>query len=156
MLMSSALLETSLCTRWMISISRPAYALLGAGQIYMLSNNQNVDALNGVNMQASSSVVTAGGNVRIAADNEGDIQLALVNAGLGSVSLVAEGSILDANGANLNVNATNLRAWADAVLNVDGTQDIATAGNGSDASEQPTCLTVLHLISMQLILRSPR
>jgi membrane-bound inhibitor of C-type lysozyme len=100
------------------------------GSVYVLATNGTIDASTGVEMQSGTSITTANGNVRIAADNEGDIRLGLIDVGTASVSLVAEGSILD-NNAGLNVRSSSLRIWADAVVLADGSQDIAAlVGNG--------------------------
>ena len=103
------------------------------GTVFVLATNATADAINGVLMQPTSTITTASGNVRIAADNEGDIRLGRIDAGTAFVSLVAEGSILN-NGNTLNVRSSNLRMWADAVVLADGTQDAAALrgdGNGS-------------------------
>ena len=101
------------------------------GTVFVLATNATADATSGVLMQPTSTITTSSGNVRIAADNEGDIRVGSVDAGSAFVSLVAEGSILN-NGNTLNVRSNNLRMWADAVVLADGTQDSgALQGDGS-------------------------
>jgi len=70
----------------------------GAGTVYLLATNATADAIRGIDMQSGTTVTTGGGNVRMVADNEGDILLGLINAGSGDVSLIAERSILNNNG----------------------------------------------------------
>ncbi|HUP81169.1 MAG TPA: hypothetical protein VM260_21645, partial [Pirellula sp.] len=60
-------------------------------------------------MADGTNVSTAGGNVRVIAQNNGNIQLGLIDVGAGNVSLIASRSILDANGTSLNIAANNLR-----------------------------------------------
>ncbi|MEZ6130494.1 MAG: Calx-beta domain-containing protein [Planctomycetaceae bacterium] len=102
-----------------------------AGTIWMLASNQFVDGISGIDMQLGTTVTTAGGNMRLAADNSGDVLLSSLNANGGNVSIVAEGSVLDANAGSTNVQATTLRIWADAIVNADGSHDTAAAGDGT-------------------------
>ena len=88
----------------------------GSGTVYVLSSNKNAGPASGINMQNGSSIITGGGNVRLVADNESDIRVSHIDAAAGNVSLAAEGSILDSNGAALNIAATALRMVADASL----------------------------------------
>ncbi len=81
----------------------------GAGTFYLLASNTTADAINGIDMASGTSVTTMGGNVRIAAQNGGDVRLGLVDAGNGSVSIRVSGSVLDSNGDSLNIAASNLR-----------------------------------------------
>ncbi len=104
------------------------------GSIYLMATNDTADATSGVDMQQGTLIGTSGGNVRILADNEGDILLSQINAGVGSVSLLAEGSILD-NEFGMNVRASALRLVADAALsnssNQLGSIGLADVLNGS-------------------------
>ncbi len=70
-----------------------------AGTIYLAATNATVDGLSGVSMQAGTAVVASTGNVRVVADNGGDILLSRITTN-GHVSLLAEGSILDNNAAS--------------------------------------------------------
>ncbi|MEQ1824489.1 MAG: hypothetical protein ABL921_01015 [Pirellula sp.] len=87
----------------------------GAGSIFASASNANTDATSGVRMESGTIISTAGGNVGVSADNEGDILLSRIDAGSGSVSLIAEGSILTHPGLPLvNIRAEQLRMVADA------------------------------------------
>jgi hypothetical protein len=178
----------------------------GTGTVYLFAGNNMNDAITGIDMASGTSITTGGGNVRFVADNEGDIRLGLINVSNGSVTLIAEGDILDNNGASvlsadaaagqnqlslvdasgfavgdvlvlrsnsvseshtitatagntvtlssnltnafaladqaqvtaLNFQANALRMWADAVVNTDGTQNTATAGNNVGIIGLPT------------------
>ena len=48
------------------------------GTILLLATNSAADAIRGVDMLAGTSVTAAAGDIRIAADNEGDIRLSQV------------------------------------------------------------------------------
>ena len=102
----------------------------GAGQVYVFASNATAGTNDGLVMQAGVSITTAGGNVRLAAGNESDVRLGLVDVARGSVSIVSEGSVIDANAASLNVAALALRVWADAVVNTDGSQNTVASGDG--------------------------
>ncbi len=88
----------------------------GTGTITVRATNATLDAIAGIDMRSDASIVTGGGNVRLLADNEGDVLLGLIDASNGSVSISAEGSILDNNGTALNVRVEVLRLVADASL----------------------------------------
>ena len=100
------------------------------GSVYVLATNDTADALRGVDMQQGTLVSSTGGNIRIVADNEGDIRLSQVDASTGHVSLVAEGSIVD-NEFGVNVRADSLRMVADA--GVSNASNQAGAIGGPDA-----------------------
>ncbi|MEZ6134697.1 MAG: hypothetical protein R3C53_07290 [Pirellulaceae bacterium] len=97
-----------------------------SGTIYLLASNGAGSG--GVTMSAGTLLQTNNNNIRVVADGEGNVTLGLVDAGTASVSILAEGSILS-NGAPTNVQADAVRLWADASVNLDGTQ-AAAAGNG--------------------------
>lgn len=101
----------------------------GTGTVNLYAGNVLRDTLLGVHMQASASIQTDNSDLRIAADNEGDIWLSSVDVGSGSVSLLAEGSIFDSNLTAQNVVADTLRMVGDAVINADGSQ-ASFSGNG--------------------------
>ena len=84
----------------------------GTGTVYLLADNATADLTSGVDMASGASVTTTGGNVRVLAQNNGDIRLARIDVASGNVSLIASRSILDANGASLNVSANQLRMVA--------------------------------------------
>ena len=111
----------------------------GVGSIYLRAINNQSDALTGIVMQNRTSTTTAGGNVRLVADNESDILLSIINAATGDVSLNAERSILDNNGDQINILADALRMLADATISSDGSVsaingDAAGAIGGSETS----------------------
>jgi hypothetical protein len=108
--------------------------LAASGTVYLIARNQTPqnqtsEVISGIDMQDGTFIQSQGGNIRLVADNEGDIRLSEVNADTGNVSLVAERSILDSNGTALNVRANNLRMVADAVVTPDGLHNLAAAGN---------------------------
>ncbi|MCR9295448.1 MAG: hypothetical protein NXI32_22245, partial [bacterium] len=78
----------------------------GGGDIYLFAANAAADALLGIDMQTGISVQSAGGDIRLAVDNEGDLLLTSLDAGSGDISLLAEGSILD------NTPSSSLAAFA--------------------------------------------
>ena len=115
----------------------------GGGTVYLLgSNGTQTDAIRGIAMQNGTAIISGGGNVRLVADNESDLRLGLINAGTGTgagaVSLIAERSILDNNGAELNVQANVLRMVADASMsntaNQAGIIGGSATGNGTPAA----------------------
>ncbi len=87
-----------------------ADVITGGGSVYLTATNDTVDAIRGVDMQGGTFIRTSGGNVRVLADNEGDILLSQIDAGAGDVSLLAEGSILD-NEFAVNVRAMRCGWW---------------------------------------------
>ncbi len=106
------------------------------GTVFLFAGNQTVDAVSGVVMQSGVAVTTSNGNIRVAADNEGDVRLGLLDAGTRSVSVAAEGSILN-NTLGLNIIAADLRLWADAAIQPSGSHDAAVlVGNASARSAQ--------------------
>ena len=68
-----------------------------------------VEAGNEIDMQ-SGSTTSGGGNIRVEAGD--NVDLGEINAGTGDASLVAGGSIVDNNGAALNIAADALAMWA--------------------------------------------
>jgi hypothetical protein len=122
-----------------------------SGTAYLFAANTVADAVSGVDMQAGSAVSTSGGNIRVVADNEGDIRLAALNAGPGDVSLLAERSILDNNGTATNVTANALRMWADAVVNPNGTQNTLIAGNNLGTIGQADTLNGTPAVNINAI-----
>jgi hypothetical protein len=88
----------------------------------------------GIRMSSSATITTAGGNVRLLSDNESDILLGSINAATGSVSLLAERSILDSNGALQNVQAHALRIVADAAVSNPANQAGIIGGSDTGAA----------------------
>ena len=85
-----------------------------AGTMFVSASDETSDENSGIVMQPGAAITSAGGNIRLEAAGEGDILLGLVDAGAGSVSLVAERDILDNNGGGwLNIHAAELRMQAD-------------------------------------------
>lgn len=86
----------------------------GLGSIHLLAANNNLDAINGVDMSSAATVSATGGGVRIVAQNGGDILLSRVNGS--SVSLIASNSIIDNNDSvtphTLNIQANSLQMVA--------------------------------------------
>ncbi len=84
------------------------------GTIHLLAANNKADAASGVTMSDLSVVEATNSNVRIVAQNGGDILLSRVNAS--SVSLNASNSIIDNNDAvtpnTLNIQANSLQMVA--------------------------------------------
>ncbi len=101
------------------------------GTIYVLASNGTAGG--GITMAAGTAITANNENIRLAADNEGNVTLALVDAGTAAVSVVAEGSIVDGNGGANNVVAGSLRLFADAVIELNGEQDTVAIGNGVGA-----------------------
>jgi hypothetical protein len=120
------------------------------GTVYLLASNRSSDSISGVDMQSGTSILTGGGNVRLVADNEADILLSSINTRSGHVSLIAERSILDNNGAAINVTADALRMIADANVNANGTvtglteDRTGTIGTASDLID-----TTINLLAAQ-------
>ncbi len=86
-------------------------------------------------MQGGTFIRTNGGNVRVLADNEGDILLSQIDAGAGDVSLLAEGSILN-NEFAVNVRADALRMVADAALS-NASNQVGSIGLADTLNGQP-------------------
>lgn len=103
----------------------------GTGTIYLLASNQTAGA--GITMAAGTSISAANQNIRLAADNEGNVTLALLDAGTAAASVVAEGSIIHGNAGANNIVAGTLRLFADAVINADGMHNTLVVGNGVGA-----------------------
>ncbi len=64
--------------------------ITNGGSVYFTATNDTVDAIRGVDMQGGTFISHQCGNVRVLADNEGDILLSQIDAGAGDVSLLAE------------------------------------------------------------------
>ena len=106
----------------------------GSGTVYVTATNQNTADLSGIRMSSPATITTAGGNVRLVSDNESDILLGRINAATGSVSLLAERSILDSNGALQNVQAHVLRIVADAAVSNSANQAGIIGGSDTAAA----------------------
>ncbi len=102
-----------------------------AGTVYLLASNQTAGG--GIAMDAGISISAGNENIRLAADNEGDVTLALIDAGTAAASVVAEGSIIHGNAGANNVVAGTLRLFADAVIDADGLHNTMVVGNGVGA-----------------------
>ncbi|MCA9047929.1 MAG: hypothetical protein KDA89_04335, partial [Planctomycetaceae bacterium] len=76
------------------------------GTVSLLAANNTADSISGIQMPGGGTISTNDGNIRLAADNEGDIMLGRISAGTADVNLVAEGSILDNIDSNLSVAAS--------------------------------------------------
>jgi hypothetical protein len=109
-------------------------ATAGSGTVYVKATNQNMADSSGIRMSSSATITTAGGNVRLLSDNESDILLGSINAATGSVSLLAERSILDSNGALQNVQAHALRIVADAAVSNSANQAGIIGGSDTGAA----------------------
>lgn len=88
----------------------------GTGTVYLLASNAfAADAINGVDMASASVITTGAGNVRLVADNGSDVRLGRIISTSGSVSLTADGSVVNNTMLpNVNVVAPTLRMLADA------------------------------------------
>ena len=95
----------------------------GLGTTFVLALNHLLDADHGIVMTETSVLATQQGNIRLVADNEGDILLGLISAGNGTsdVSLLAEGNVLDNNASSINIRARALMVVADALIDANGT-----------------------------------
>ena len=76
------------------------------GDVVLLAGNDSGSG--GVTMAGTSLVSSGDGNVRVEAKSGGDILLSSIDAGVGSVVLLAGGNITDNNGTTLNVQALGL------------------------------------------------
>ena len=76
------------------------------GDVVLLAGNDSGSG--GVTMAGTSLVSSGDGNVRVEAESGGDILLSSIDAGVGSVVLLAGGNITDNNGTTLNVQALGL------------------------------------------------
>ncbi|MCU0707281.1 MAG: hypothetical protein MUF23_03220, partial [Pirellula sp.] len=65
-----------------------------------------------ISMGPGAEVATFGGNIALQA-SQGNVALGLLNAGLGNVSVSAQGNITDANGTALNVQSNQLILQSD-------------------------------------------
>jgi hypothetical protein len=101
----------------------------GPGTVYLRSQNNATDGATGIVMANGTAITTGGGNVRLVAGSESDIRLGLIIVQTGDVSLNAEGSVLDNNGAALNIQANTLRIVADATISGTGSL-VSLTGNG--------------------------
>jgi hypothetical protein len=129
-------------------------ATSGSGTVYLRSQNNATDGVSGIVMANGTSITTGGGNVRLVADNESDIQLGLINAGTGDVSLNAERSVLDNNGSALNIQSEALRIVADADISEDGSM-VSLDGNrvgiiGGTDTGNGTPTTNLNALDLQV------
>ncbi len=79
----------------------------GTGTIFFSAGNGNLDALAGIDMQLGTQVSNTG-NIHFVATNGADIRLTEIKGGAGRVFLSADRSIIDVNGAALNVTAGRL------------------------------------------------
>ncbi len=86
----------------------------GSGTVLLYAINATADGILGLDMSATSSVTTGGGNVHAEALNGGNILLGRIDVGNGRVYLNAANSILDANAGSLNVVADRLAMIANA------------------------------------------
>ncbi len=100
---------------------------LASGTVFVSASNgtQESVGVDGVILDGATLINSANGNVRLLAGGEGDVFLNSVQAGTGTVSVLAERDILDNNAATVNVTASTLRMVAD--LNSDGS---TVTGNG--------------------------
>ncbi|MCX7400043.1 MAG: hypothetical protein NT138_20430 [Planctomycetales bacterium] len=112
----------------------------GSGSAYLAAGNIGNDALTGIDMQSGTSIVTAGGNVRLTADRESDVLLGLINAGQGNVSVLAERSVLDSNVAALNIQANSARIVADAALS-NASNQVGFIGGSETGNPDPNVNT---------------
>ena len=115
----------------------------GTGTVLLAASNNIVDGLSGIEMRAGTSIVAADGNVRILADNEGDILLARIETH-SNVSLIAEGSILDNNAASELASDASAGQNQITVANVAGfaVGDIVTLQD-SNSSAQITTISAI-------------
>ena len=67
----------------------------GDGSIYVVAGNNTADGISGILMAAGSRLSTEDGDVLLRANSEGDVLLGFVESTRGTVSIAAEGSILD-------------------------------------------------------------
>ncbi len=105
------------------------------GTVYVEAANGTVDGSpnDGVRMAVAATISSSGGNVLVAATGESDLWLSTVAAGTGSVSLEAEGSILDSDASlAVNVQADRLRLVADS--DDDGNGQV---GDSDDSNTKP-------------------
>lgn len=77
------------------------------------SGNPSIDIQAGqaITMVIGSQVQTGNGNLRLAA-NGGNLTLGVISAGIGNVSLISTGKILDSNEKGLDIVANGLRIYA--------------------------------------------
>ena len=123
----------------------------GAGTVYISAENNFLDAISGVAMNAGTEIRTADGDVLVRASNEGDVLLGLIASTAGNVSVSAEGSILD-NNFGLNVAANQLRLVADANSNAlgrIGASDLLNGDSELNANAIDTNVNTLSAISAE-------
>ncbi|MDD5214001.1 MAG: LEPR-XLL domain-containing protein, partial [Methylococcales bacterium] len=77
------------------------------------SGNPSIDIQAGqtISMVIGSQMQTGNGNIRLAA-NGGNLTLGFISAGIGNVSLISTGKILDSNEKGLDIVANGLRIYA--------------------------------------------
>lgn len=77
------------------------------------SSNPSIDIQAGqaITMVIGSQVQTGNGNLRLAA-NGGNLTLGVISAGIGNISLISTGKILDSNEKGLDIVANGLRIYA--------------------------------------------
>ena len=107
------------------------------GSIELIATNQIDDGplADGLVMQPTAVLSSNGGNVRVAALNEGHARIGMIDAGIGAVSIQSEGHILDA-GENTatNVVADVLQLIADSNSNGTGIVGGPDLANSVDAN----------------------
>ena len=81
------------------------------GTVLVTAANGTADGISGIDMASGTSTTATSSSVRLSATGESDILLGQINAT--NVSLLAQRSILDNNGATVNVVASVLRMVAD-------------------------------------------
>ncbi len=103
------------------------------GTVFIEAGNSKADGPDGILMSANSKILTAHRNAHLSAGNDGNITVQSIDVGKGSLSLVAEGSILGATSSHFLI-ANALRLEADAVVNSNrnglGSIGLANTTNG--------------------------
>jgi hypothetical protein len=108
------------------------FATGGPGTIDVYAANQNAGdsvsglTVDGVTMQAGTATVTAGGNIRVEAANQGHLRLAQLTTPGGSIALVADGAVVDNDVPGAEDATVNLTA---AAVRIDANSSAGTAGN---------------------------
>ena len=103
----------------------------GAGTVYLETGLTAPGSTHDIVMAAGTSITTADQNIALVAN--GKIDLRVINAGTGNVSLTAAESINDAKADNLvNITARNLRMIADSDANGTGSMGASDLLNTPD------------------------
>jgi hypothetical protein len=108
------------------------FATGGPGTIDVYAANQNTGdsvsglTVDGVTMQAGTAIVTAGGNIRLEAANQGHLRLAQLTTPGGNIALVADGAVVDNDAPGAEDATVNLTA---ATVRIDANSSAGTAGN---------------------------